>query len=476
MKDRKLTQLIMLLNKQECDDLGLFVRSPYFNKQENLITLLDYFLKYWPKYDKEEFSQEDAWAQISPNSPFDKGRFAQLMTKLYKLIEQFIHTEAHKGNVLEAHRSKSNYFINKKSIYFFEKHYKEFKKTFSKHIPKKADDFQILYQIELDYHNFANNISSLDKMETIFTSLNQALDQYIIIEKLRIGTLVLNHQTRTNEHLHTPFASEVFQYAKDKIDGLPPLAALWYFVYLLLTDQRNEESYSELKQFWLMNHEGFTSDTNVFVTKVLELSVLKAFGNNRKRYIEELFSLYLMSIQHKWILKEGPIQHIRFNNIVFVALFLNKIDWAKNFIVDFQQYLIPDFIEDVHSYNMARVDFAITDYSSCLKRIVNIDFVDTQMAVGTKRMQLKCYYEIDENGLMEAGINALRVYMHRIKGVSNFYKDHHHLFINVINQLFKVKAGDKGKDTLAKIKEEVDNKRSIPEYNWLVEKIADLEA
>lgn len=462
----------MLLNKQECDELSLFVRSPYHNKQEVLITLLDYFLKYYPDYSHEGFGEEASWSFLYPGTNIDKNRLAQLMTKLYKLIDQFIFINSVSQKTMLPWLIKGEYFFDKKSFHFFEKNYKDFTKGFNKRSPKTTDDYQMYYQVVLDHHN---QIMASGQKSPIYDQLHHALDQKFIIDKLSLGAISMLRKYTAKEEISTPFVQEAFDYAEKNLAQLPPLANLWFLAFTLLNQPQSEDSYHDLKRFWLMHHPEFSSNTNNVIASILETIVRRVFLNKRKIYMEELFSIYLMQIQQGWLIQENLLQAVSFNNIVFVSIYLKKSDWAKKFVEDHKKYLIPEIKPAVHTYNLARIDFAIGDFSNCLKKIAQIELIDTKMTVGAKRIQLKAYYELDEHELMEAGINSLRVYLHRLKDLSDFFKDYHHLFTNVLNHLFKIKVGDKGIETLIKVKEEVDVQRSIPEYDWIVEKIEELE-
>jgi hypothetical protein len=267
----------------------------------------------------------------------------------------------------------------------------------------------------------------------------------------------------------------VYEYAKQSIDQLGPLAQVWYYAYSMTLDITSESAYHELKRFWLMNQAEFDSSTNMKIVGILEMAMRNVFSNRRVQFMEELFSIYLMQVQQKWLIGGGVVHYRTLNNIVFVSLYLKKTDWAKNFIRDHINYVVPEARDAVYQYNLSRVEFSEGRFSDCLVRLSQMDLFDTQMALGSKRIQLKVYYELGETELMDSGINALRVYLHRVKGVSDSFKNLHHLFTNVLNRLYKVKSGNKQKEALEKVKEEIESQRFIPEYDWFVAKVRELD-
>jgi tetratricopeptide (TPR) repeat protein len=475
MKDRKLTQLILLLNKDECEEFALFVRSPFFNKQELLITLWDCFLDFYSDPGNGEFTEEVVWNKVFPDEPFNKSKLAQYLTKLGKLIELFIQMQGALESNFALDDLAAKFFYNKKSSYFFEKNHKDFQKKFKKHNPKIPEDYLAFYHMEVNNHNHHVAVTSNPSLEPLYQNLNLALDQFIIIEKLRLGTLQYINNMGKSGPADTAFTDQVYEYAKKVIDEVCPLAQLWIHAYSLISNIQSEPVYHELKRFWLMNQQEFDSSTNMKMVTVLEVSMRQVFQNRRMQFMEELFSIYLMQVQQKWLIREGVVHYRTLNNIVFVSLYLKKTDWAKAFIEDHIQYMVPETRKAVYEYNLARVEFAEKTFSASLVRLSQMDLFDTQMALGSKRIQLKAYYELNENDLMDSGINALRVYLHRVKGVNESFKNLHHLFTNVLNRLFKIKVGDKNREALQKVKEEVDENRFIPEYDWIVEKIQELE-
>ena len=59
MKNTKLVRFLMLFTVEEFKKLGLFVRSPYYNRLNNVIKLYNSIKKYYPDFDSRGFTKEN---------------------------------------------------------------------------------------------------------------------------------------------------------------------------------------------------------------------------------------------------------------------------------------------------------------------------------------------------------------------------------------------------------------------------------
>ena len=85
--------MLTRLEKAEIRRFKEFVYSPYWNKNESLRQLCDFIIKFHGKFEQEKFCEKEAFKVIKPNQPFKEKVIPKLLSKLYKLFENFIITE-----------------------------------------------------------------------------------------------------------------------------------------------------------------------------------------------------------------------------------------------------------------------------------------------------------------------------------------------------------------------------------------------
>ena len=90
MTDSKLYSVLTHFDRIEQNRLRKYVRSPYFNVNELLMSFLDVLFAHINANGKAgELSKELIWAVLTPKEAFNDVRFRKLTSDLLKLIEDF---------------------------------------------------------------------------------------------------------------------------------------------------------------------------------------------------------------------------------------------------------------------------------------------------------------------------------------------------------------------------------------------------
>ena len=90
MHQSRLLTLIGALNKEEIRWLRKFVRSPFYNSNEHIITLFEYIRKYYPNLEHTKLSKEIVYRHLFPRTALDLTRLRLLMHRLAVLTEDFM--------------------------------------------------------------------------------------------------------------------------------------------------------------------------------------------------------------------------------------------------------------------------------------------------------------------------------------------------------------------------------------------------
>ena len=89
MLKSSLLEIIRTFTKQELAKLEDFVRSPYFNKKENVTKLFLEIKKYAPSFTDANLEKEEVWKKLFPGKDYNYGILKNLIFDLYGLAETF---------------------------------------------------------------------------------------------------------------------------------------------------------------------------------------------------------------------------------------------------------------------------------------------------------------------------------------------------------------------------------------------------
>ncbi|MGB1242080.1 MAG: hypothetical protein ACPG49_06145, partial [Chitinophagales bacterium] len=91
MQKTKLVEIIQALDDKEIKRFDDYVNSPFFNKSDKVISLLKFVRKYYPNFENNRFTKENAYkAVFGSRQKYSVQKLRNLMSQLAKLLEAFL--------------------------------------------------------------------------------------------------------------------------------------------------------------------------------------------------------------------------------------------------------------------------------------------------------------------------------------------------------------------------------------------------
>ena len=128
-----------------------------------------------------------------------------------------------------------------------------------------------------------------------------------------------------------------------------------------------------------------------------------------------------------------------YKNIVTTAIRLKEFQWTEKFINEYKPLLPPDEQHNAYAYNLAAWYHAQNDYRNALFQLQDVEFTDTSYHLGAKIIQLKSYYELDEEEAFYALVEAFKKYNYRSKDLSDYRKKANDNFLKIAKKIFQIK-------------------------------------
>ncbi len=468
MQDRKVIRLMRSFSTAELSRFKKFVRSPYFNENSKVVQLHEYLMRYAPKFDPAKIDLAGAYQDIYPNDPYRDEVITKLLSSLYKLAEIFVKHEGIAQNRFEDDLALMQFFHRYQLPKFFLRQLEVFRKKWKKLPFWRSQDYYQRFLAELEYSNFVHKQTHL-KGDANLQEAMEMLDTSYLLDKLQLATIMLNRQKIIKVEYEMPLMEDIQQFLTRDTDRFPPSVAAWWKAFLFIQNPDSEAHYLALKQFVLTHlKELYPNDLEAFFT-FLQNNARRIFVEDRV-YYKELFMLYQVQIANGLIYQDGQVLPGLVKNIVTIGLRLGKLDWAEQFLEDYKGKISKKYRENAYTFNLARVQFERKHFGEALSLLAQLDYQDPFFTLGIKRVQLMAYYELEEWELLASGINAFRVYLHRLNKVADRHKRSNLHFVNVINTLQK-RAQSADKSTFAE-ELELREMGPLPEKDWLVAKIS----
>ncbi|MBX7041528.1 MAG: hypothetical protein K1X85_01395 [Ignavibacteria bacterium] len=489
MLKSSLLEILRTFSKQELAKFEDFIRSPYFNKKENVLRLFLEIKRYAPVFESEDLAKETMWGKLFPDADYNYGIMKNLIHDLGKLCESFLSEEVYKTNETQRSldflnsiscRTVSNIFINK---------IESAEKTFLKNFKTVKYDFLI------DYYD---GMRDLYHLKTGFLQANAQFkkkDELIKSpENLIIGCLIkcfetfhnvilnsLNYNSPVKSNITYLFLKEledhsilknILDYTKEHSPDNYPVLKCYYSMYKALSVNDSLEYFYDFKNN-LSQNSGLFSDTEL---RELYNGLLTSFGNRKittNNFHQEYFGIIQIGFKNKIIQKpDGTIDPGSFTSIVNVSV-ANDIRFTEEFINNYKDKLPPEFRESIYHYSMAVLDFRKGNFEKSLESISQVQSKDLFMKFDIKHLQLNIYYELNDRIAFDYSYDAMKHFIKSIKLTNESRIVTRVNYCEYIKELFILREKPDA-FRLAVLKKEITDNKTLNK-GWLLKKVTELE-
>lgn len=487
LHEKKIVIFLNSLTEHERQRFVKFLASPYFNENENLIKAARWLIEklktevpqnnhQHPETiipDNNYFASEQLYNHLfsgnQSNNIYDPNSLNKILSKLFQLAEQFAAIENLMLDEIAVNNNILSFYDQKHLPKFHENTFKKTEMLIANLQSNKPNYEEKNYQLRADFKQYEDkNFEGRTGNETL-KNLNTAADLFFIKSKLILLCDMLQRAEITNIELNYTFCAELLAFLPQS-NYLSDNASVnaWYLT-LLLMRQPSPENYLNLKNLLLQNpllpaEELFT------LFKQLENMVLTVFTHHPQAMLE-MFDLYKYQLEKGFFYTDNILPAALFKNAVTVGIYLNELAWAAWFINAHAQFIHPqNQREETHQFNLAKLYFAQGQYNKVTDILLQYEFQDFYTVLNARRMLLKAYYELNEFLLLDSGLNAYRVFLHRLKNLPANRKANELQFINLLGRLSRVLPNDSQhtKDTVAN---EIAANPNALEHNWLTAKM-----
>lgn len=487
----KLLQLLQTFNKKELKQLDLWLSSPIHNKSEKVIHLYRGLIK--ERIDKPISKYillgymgvvQDKSQAISPT---DDLVLRRVMSELTIQIQYFLIWEKSKKNSLNENRLLMDSLIERKLYNLVPAVLLKSRKKIGQtpHNIQYQENLFKITEIEFYLDVLVNNRKSGLAIQEIINTLWQSH----LSKVLRYYCAAKNGEKVLGEVYQYPFMMPIKEYIEENFAQIEPISKMYYGLLNLIESEKPEHFYA-LKQYLFDKLDDIdTTEIRQFFNHLTNYCT-RVIRMGRNEFIVEKHELYDMGLRlNIWSTGTHFSAH-QFVQITKNALLISKIEWADDFVNRYQHLLAPKLCTDIVNYYYALAAFQRKHFEKAhfhLHKIVNIE--DFAYHIDFKILLMKIYYEqvefsIDnfETHPIHYELEAIRQYVGytRNKNISDSLREAYINFINIFKRILnrrkkvifekKVKKG-----YITKLKQELLTESPFIEWQWLKEKIEDLE-
>ncbi|MFN8395163.1 MAG: hypothetical protein U0176_10980 [Bacteroidia bacterium] len=468
MEKSKLVILLRTLDAWELRNLRDLVESPFFNKQEIVLKLLDELLLIL-KRGEQCPSLEGMHERIWPTLKYDHQRLRYVMTDLTRLVEQWLiqkqmaRRDGLQGRLLLeglGERKLDKYFAQglEKTLDQLEKdgfrdadyHYERFRlhqlaRGFESPLPDPEGPNWAQQMLD-DLQHFHLGTRLRLVCDIVSRSSGQiGEDEKSLIEELRkrIG----------RPGVVQPSAIAVYETLLHMLSHPEP--AVFYSKFRMqlraVTGQFHREEMAELYGFALN-----------YSVQLLNRGVEGA--------LQDILIIYQEQLEGKILLEDGVFSAQHFKNIVTVGLRLKEYDWTRGFIESYSKHLPEALRLQVVTYSQAALHYVLSEYAQCRKLLESMQFGDAVYELEGKILLMKSLYELSAWEALSSLCDRQIRFLQQASGLTQRQRDFHGNFVRFLKRLVDHREG-RSRTPLGALIGEIEAARDASDLKWLRQKV-----
>ncbi len=440
MRSKSIVAILKLFNSEQVKRLASFVISPYFNTSVEISKLLEFhILNRDTNLDELEFIQQ-AYYYVYNSSEFNPKKYNSLNKRTLKIVEEFIIVESNLKDEVNCMTVLLSKYGEWHSVAEYQAVSHSLEKFLAKEMNIDHNYVQQLNQVFLIKNKYSHN-GEIKKYDELLKNTSDKLDMYYIQTKLRIAYEVLSRREWKHSNTSTKLLNELIDIV-DKNDYRREKYINMYYLFLKSSLEPDVvQHYYELKHLLLYNSSEFTQDERSdLLTTATNYCTFKINTGNHS-FNEELYNLYVDAIAQNVLLYRGELSSWLFTNIVVSAQKLFKLDWAENFIQEYNKYVIDQW-NNTYYYNLAFIEFEKSNFELAHKLLIKMDEQDFFYQLRAKTLLLKIYYEKKEFPPLISLIESFKKLIIRNKILNEAQKNIYFHFLKYLNSLVVIPDGD----------------------------------
>lgn len=465
MSENKLFTLFARLVKTEKLRLGKFLDSPYHNQRED-VRVLYRFCKQW-NWEKGMPAERMLFAEVYPAVPFDKVQLRLVMSYLTKRIEAFIVLEAMKESSFEQEMSLLQFYQQRGLTKGFQDVLRSAERNTQRSTFREANFFYRQFRIQ--ERKFTTPSERSDKeFKSTLQELSDNLDYFYLFSKLKYACGILSHQQLFKVEYETRMMEEVVACVEREELWHIPAIGIFYFAYQMLMSDQGERFFQRLM-------DQIHTDANALleseVKSVYLLAInfcIRQVNLGQEVYRQQLFDLYLDSLDRGFLLEGGELLPWSYKNIVSIGLKLKAHEAVEQFVEQYQLQLPEEHRESFYRYGRAELQLSRGAFRQVIEVLHPVQFKDPLMALNARITMIKAYFELQEIDLIEYLLDSFKHFLKR-KEMLNYHRENYKLFAGFCLSLIQLGPDEREKRVL--LRERVLAAQKLVGKEWLLSKL-----
>ena len=479
MIESKSIGLLRTFSEKEFKEFGLFLNSPFHNKDKVLLSLYRAIKKFYPRFESSWVTKEKIFAKIYPGKKFNDARMRNLLSNLLKRAEEFLVICKVKGDRFKVNSLLAEEFVRRDQRKLFEKKYDKLLLSMEGEIIHDRSYYErknLLGLIELDHKNRYEK--SDVKIDELKLEIYDSLRIYFLISAMYLETEISNSYLDRFSYGRNPEErKELERYLDVEAEQHNDIIYVKYYYNMYKLGRTQERKhYRELRDIIRGHYSKLNEIDKRNIFTALTNYCYYAANKGETDLQRDHFELYRENVDRGYYRMGKYMTHITYFNTVITGLEVKEFKWVDEFIENYISELEEQRRDNAYSFCRALYFYHINNFDGALEMASKVVSDEMTYKHQLKSLYLKIYYDMNEIEPFYSNIDGYKHFINSERYVTAPTKPVFLNYINFAKKLFDIKNRiDEREYDFVKLKEEVINEKAMINKPWLLQKIREIE-
>lgn len=477
MTNHGLILILKTFTEAEINEFKIFIRSPYYNNRNAIVSLLDVIISYYPEFNFKHITKNELFGKVFPGKKFNDSTFRVILSGLNDLAVKFITLKKFESDNPAFNLTKIKALMERNVLTGLDKIFSESYSLLSKKGTVSVETF-----FHLHLFNTAESSYLSEKHSGVFDKIldkyglesdMKNLLHYFYLKFMSRYVYMLNIEMLYNVRFEKEFIDKIFQSINPETFGNTAILQLYFHLVLMLKEKLNDNHYFKVKELFRKHKKTFHKNDVTEVIINMQNFCSRMISEGHRGFYKEKFEIYKTELKLKTYLIKGKMSPVYFISLVSLALKIKKTVWIKNFIENYSSKLDESIRINTVNYSLSLYEFELKNFRKAQEYLSVIKFTDLYQKLDLKVLQIMIYYEMNYTDNLISALEAFRHFLSNNKLIpeskyiyySNFYKS-----VKKLNY-FRQRKDEFG---IKKFISELKSKSNFVNRNWILSKADEL--
>lgn len=461
-------QLINQLSRQEQAALRKVVRSPYFNSREEVARLADYLLDNIGRKE-DRLGRLPVSKHVFPDRPdVPEENLNRVASALSDTIRLWLSIEEMRA---DANQSQVYLQLAYKRRGMTEFREKALPQAIAENNRQPLRDLQYHYrQCVLNWDRFDHAARVKWQNSTEFQGMTEQQAYYLLTKIIKLGCLGMSFEARIGQRYDMLFLDEAVRHVEEKNLMHIPAIRTFYHVYKCLRNEDSTLHARHIREMLTENNGQFSNSDLQFITSSLTSYLsLQYEQTDNSAFLQDSFDLFKTALANGILTPNRVLSKYTYHEVASTALTLGDLDWAREFIDGYKEFLPNADRENTWQFHLAIWHFRRKDFDEAVRLLQKIMLRDEIMYnLEARGIMVAILYETGARDSATWHLDSFKTFMRRHPEAGK-YREPHLNFIRLTHKLLKTNLQQLA-DREA-LKNEIRESKNLKEKKWLLEMV-----